>query len=321
MNKVDEKPDDWSDATIKEELQRWPSSGRTDIVAAEARGRAERQIAKQKEDRRHRTFILLLGLIMLLGSISVGWWYTAKRKASTSQPEIAGTPSATPLTNANLESAQMKVGTVEPGADFTRTEASIISNKDEILAVVKYDFYPSKFIRNNTALKNQGEMTATFSSLSGQLKNAWVVIFTTASLEGNVDYNLRLCRDRLYAVRDLMKNNAAIAARKYWGILAGEYKTNLQGVTPGQEEDQENIIAAQRGETWLSEQRRLIVITIQEKQHIPVQFSDQVPIIVARHLYEAGLLPKDYDHPDSKPFPLTGKANNPSLPQTRSNPQ
>jgi hypothetical protein len=309
MDYEGEKLSSGSTATIEEEMREWPESVHTDVAEAEAHGRQARQTQNQQAQSRRRIFLTTLILLLAfgLGAIPV-WWYFSRRepvKPASSAPSTAST--AAP--RADLDNTQLSVGPTDNGEYYKKTEASVTSGGQEILKVVKYDFYSGKFIVNNTSLKNEKTMVSTFQGLQGQLKDSWVIIFATASLEGYEDYNLELCTRRLYAVRDMLARDASVPARGFWGVLAGEFKIDLNNVPEEKIEDEENKIAQERGEKWLSDQRRLIVITIRETSPLSQQARDQVPSVVAKYVYEQGMLPRNYDAPNSDPIPLTAKSD------------
>jgi len=287
-----------AETTIEEELQQWPKSIHTEVAEAEAQGRRQQELVDSKGKRR-RTALVALLLLFIVGGLISAWLYL-RREQPLAPAQVA-------KTEPRLDNSKLQDVHTDNKDDFKQTTATVTENGEVLLDVVQYDFYASKFIVNNTDLTNQAEMIKTFRGLRDQLTNGWVVIFTAASVEGHEDHNLRLCSRRLYAVRDMIANEAATTTRGYWGILAGEFKMDLNGVAHQREEEEEEKAAVKFGEKWLSEQRKLIVITIKEKQPIPLQLNAQVPLIVAKHLYDNGVLPKDYDHSDSAPFQLANR--------------
>jgi hypothetical protein len=309
MDYEGEKLSSGSTATIEEEMREWPENVHTDVAEAVARGQHERQTQVQQAHGRRRLLLTTLTLLLCLGLVSLPlWWYFRRREPVTTAPSSTIAASI-PTPRTDINNIRLSVGPTENGENFKKTEASVTSGDQEILKVVKYDFYSGKFIVNNTTLRNEQTMVATFQGLREQLKESWIIIFATTSLEGYEDYNLDLCNRRLYAMKDMLAQDAGISAKGYWGILAGEFKIDLDNVKQEEREDEENRIAQKLGEKWLSDQRRLIVITIRETAPLSQQVRDQVPFVVSKYVYEQGMLPRNYDAPNSTPFPLNGKSD------------
>ncbi len=303
MNSDSEKPDDHQVVTIEDELKSWPSNVHSNVAEAEMLGRSERQKQTQQAARRRRIIagilVLSAGLLVVIPLIV----YFSRTSSVASNGSRAIQP-------AELQNAQVKVGTTENAEDYKRTEATVTFDEKEILRVVQYDFYASKFIVDNTALRDKPAIIKHFTSLHEQLKDSWVIIFASASLEGDEDHNLDLCRCRLYAVEALLNDEAGVKARGYWGILAGEYKINLANIESGRREEEEDRIAKDRGTKWLSEQRRLIVVTIREIAPLTSEARELVPLIVANKINENKMFPQDYDAPNSAPFLLKSQNTN-----------
>jgi hypothetical protein len=310
-----EKLSDEPAATIEDELREWPESVYHLVSEAEARKRASNQAVTQKAEKRRGVVLAILALLLVTGIIFLTFWLRASRNAAIG-PQTATT--IQPRTD--IQNTQLNVSPTENGEYYKKTEASLTSEGHEILRVVQYDFYAGKFIVDNTQLQNESALVDMFAGMREQLKDSWLIIFATASLEGYEDYNYDLCRRRLHAVKDLMERDAGISARGYWGILAGEYKMDLHDVPPEKWEDEENIIAKKKGKVWLADQRRLILITIRETAPLSDQAREQVPFVVARQVYEQGMLPRNYDAPNSPPFALTAKAGDAESPIKDRNP-
>jgi hypothetical protein len=294
--------------TIEEELGQWPEH--IDARVAEALLVAQQDRSEQersRNSRRKRAWIAALAsAVVLLSAVALLWWFKGEKPALQSSSQPAPTQ---PVPVSNLQNTNLNVGKSEQTQSVKETEATLSQQGQEILRIVKLDFFGSKFIVDNTRLKNQGDLIENFQRRRDSLDGGWVLIFAAASLEGHEDYNLRLCSQRLVAVRRLMQNGADIKAKSYWGILAGENKVDLPGVKPEDEEEAEEAFADERGEPWLAEQRRLIVVGIKEIVPLQPQAAEQVPYVVAKHLYDNNLLPKNYDSSGSKPFLITQKAS------------
>lgn len=304
-----EKLSDEPAATIEDELRDWPESVYHLVSEAEARKRASNQAVIQKAGKRRRIVFAILAILLFTAIISLILWLRSSRNAAV------GPQTATAIQpRTDIQNTQLNVSPTENGEYYKKTEASVTSEGHEILRVVQYDFYAGKFIVDNTQLQNESALVDMFAEMREQLKDSWVIIFATASLEGYEDHNLDLCRRRLYAVKDLLEADAGISARGYWGISAGEFKISLHNVAPEKWEDEENIIAKEKGKLWLADQRRLIVITIRGTAPLSNQAKEQVPFVVARHVYEQGMLPRNYDAPNSTPFALTAKAGDAKSP-------
>lgn len=289
------------ETTIEDELRQWPQSIDTEVAAAAAKGREQEAAAARKSRTRRGLLIVALILAVGIAVLIPIWLYMQREPGRGDNVAIAQPPLAKPPL---LERSTLEVGQTDNAEDYKQTTATISENGEQILDVVQYEFYASKFIVNNTKLNNQSEMVDTFLRLRGALTDNWIVIFTAASVEGHEDYNLGLCRNRLYAIRDMISKEAVVSVRGFWGILAGEYEADLSGIAGEQEEEREEAAAAQNGEKWLSQQRSLIVITIKERKPLPANLSDRVPVVVAEHLYKKGIIPKDYDNSSSTPFRL-----------------
>lgn len=314
MGYDDDKSSDRPAATIEQELEDWPESIYSDVLAARARGTQARQnqIQRVKFWRQFKwAASSLLALIVLLVSI---WWLVGRREVSqptSSAASVSPTPAlpGPPATAADLEQSQLKTEQPNDNEQIRRIESKVVSKDGEILAVVRYDFKYGTFIVNNTELKNQGGLAATFRSLREQLKDAWVLIFATASVENTVKYNLELCERRLYAVRDLLKQDAALEpSGGYWGILAGEFKADqTRGLTPTKEEALEEQLANELGNSWLDPQRKLIVVTIRPLRQLTPEAQARVPFVVKEKIYnesEKDHLPHEYDASNNEPFAL-----------------
>ena len=294
-------------ATIDEELKSWPETVYTDIAESEARKHQAYQDSVRRVETRKRISrkIVLLILITIVISLPVFWYFL--RDTQIKPVATTTTPATTPSTGIDLQNSQLSASPTENGEFYQRTEAKVASNGQEILEVIEYDFYSNKFIVNNTALKNKSDLIATFGGLREEFKDSWILIFATASLEAYEEYNLELCRNRLYAVKDMLADTVGISAKGYWGILAGEYKMTMEGISPENVEDEENKVARERGEKWLAPQRKLIVITIRAIAKLTPEIEKEIPFVVAKHVYGQGMLPRNYDAPNSTPFLLEKK--------------
>ena len=289
-------------------MRDWPESPYLKAAVAELTGTPKLGQQPQNEVSRRRAFGWPLLIVALVAAFLI-WWFGFRVSnrvvtQTTSTPTPAMTP--TPAPSFDPQTAQVKMGEPNNRDNYRITEGTISSAGQDLLKLVKYEFYSSRFIVNNTTLKNEGELVNVFRSRQEEIAGAWVLIFATASLEGDEGYNTGLCLRRIYRVRELMARDAGIKAKEYWGILAGEYKMPLPGVGPGQEEEAEEQEARKRGESWLSPQRKLIVITIQEAKaiQIPKDKYQEIPLYVARSIAAQDMLPRTYDAPDSQPFLL-----------------
>lgn len=309
MNDETEKPsEEISSVTIEEELKVWPESTYAAVAQATEQGRKIRNTETHRRYWLSGAFALLLGGIALIGYLfyyksgtleAVQPYNSINRQAESNSTSIS-----VPTSMENLQNSQLDVGGTNNRENFSETESIVKSEGNEILKVIKYEFYAGKFIRNNTALKDVQNLILTLKGLDKKLNDSWIIIFASASLEGNKDYNLDLCQRRIYAVKAMLQNDVGVSSRGYWGILAGEYKFDFNAPLGQEEEEEEERLAAEKGEKWLSEQRKLIIITIQETKPLEPKAKEQVAKIVAKHTYEKGILPAPYDAPNSEPFGL-----------------
>lgn len=295
-----------SPETIEEELGKWPESVYHDVAEAEALGRAARQRVQRAKKRNRTVIIGLLAFLILCGGVVV----LLLRLGGDKDGEMIST-NTTASPEAQIKNLEVKAEPLVIGPNFKKTEATISNNGQDILRVVEYDFHSAKFIVNNTALKNQNAIVETFKEVRDELNGGWVIIFASASFEGPEDHNLDLCKRRLFAVKSLLSNHAGLSVKGYWGVLAGEYKMDLSNVPREKWEDEEDRIAEKRGEKWLQNHRKLIVITIRQIGPLSDQSKEQVPEVVGRSIYEKGLLPGDYDAPGSPVFLLRSKPTKP----------
>jgi hypothetical protein len=330
MNYEDEKLSDGNAATIKQEpsmppesqasttreitpltavqeITEWPESVHQQVSQAEKSRLAALQrsaLNANQRRRRLRQGLLSLLVILIAGTASLFLWRRLGRDNAAVSPSPTPVVAASP--SSDLQNTQLSVNPTDNGEYYKRTEASVTDEGQEILKVIQYDFYASRFIVNNTTLRNERGLVSALTGLYEQQANSWVLIFATTSLEGYEDYNMVLCRRRLYAVRDLLSREAEISPRGgYWGILANEFDPAELATTSRElREDEENRIARERGPVWLSDQRKLIVITIRETSPLSDKARKQVPLVVARHVYEKGMIPRNYDASGSTPFML-----------------
>ena len=137
-----------SPTTIAEELKKWPESVYHDVAAAEAAGRSARRV-EQSEKRRYRTVVTTILAILIIASGAVfAFLYIRDRP-------IVDSPTAMNKQTSNLQSVEVTVKPTENDQYYEKTEATISSAGQDVLKVVKYDFYLSKFKRNNPSVKNQ----------------------------------------------------------------------------------------------------------------------------------------------------------------------
>jgi hypothetical protein len=294
---------------IEDEMRDWPASPYLKAAVAESTGSPKPDPLLQKSVSRRRAFSWPLLIATLTAAALVIWWFGLRNSnrvitQSNSSPTPVMTPTPAPPPSFDPQTAQVKAGEPNNRDGYRVTEATISSAGQDLIKLVKYEFYSSWFIVNNTTLKNEGDMVNVFKSQQEEISGTWVLIFASASLEGDEGYNTDLCRRRIYRVKELMSQDAGIKAKEYWGILAGEYKMPLPGVAPGYEEEAEEREAKKRREGWLSPQRKLIVITIHELKPIPKDKYQEVPLYVARSISAQDMLPRTYDAPDSPPFLL-----------------
>jgi hypothetical protein len=330
MDYDSDKSSNRSSSVIEKELEEWPESINSDVLAARARGTQTRQNQNQRIKFWSQFKWAASALIVLIVLLVAVWWQFGRRR-EVNQPTLSATTTSPtpalpgpPATASELDQAKLKTGKSDDTEQIRKTESKVVSGDQEILSVVQYDFKYGTFIVNNTELKNQGGLTAIFRSLRDELKNGWVLIFATASVENTVKHNLELCERRLYAVRDLLKQDAALdPSGGYWGILAGEFKAEqTQGLPPKEEEKREEQLANELGESWLGPQRKLIVITIQPLRQLTPEAKARVPFVVAKKIYDESAenrLPHNYDASDNEPFVLkAGPIGNPTNTTSRS---
>jgi hypothetical protein len=290
-------------STIDNEMREWPESVYLKTAVAEAKGKSVQPRDAQKADKRRGALLwtMLLVVLVIGGGLAL-WWYLDKNRLPPKIGQSGPSPSPPLISSIDPKDIEIKVAEPNNRDNHRVTEATIKSAGQDILKLVKYEFYSSKFIVNNTSLKNERELVSIFKGIMSDLSNSWILIFASASLEGDVDYNTDLCNRRIYRVRDLIAKDVGVTTKGYWGILAGEYKMRLPGLAP--EEEEENNIARERGEKWLEPQRKLIIITIKELQPIAPEDQSKVPSWVSKRISAQDMLPKTYDAPESEPFSL-----------------
>lgn len=311
-----------SASSIDEEMKKWPKSPYIEAAVAEARARPALGTKPAQSRRRISLLPIILAFVVVLSLLLFAYFRQPERKQSAGVgPTIqspTSLPTPTPLSSFDPKTAKVEVGEQTNGPGYRLTPAVINTNGEDILRLVRYEFYSSRFIAGSTelkhilndkSLKNEEELVSIFRSQKEELSNSWILIFTTASVERDPDFNSALCERRIYHVRDLIARAMGGAPRGYWGISAGEFKLQLpRGMTPEQEEAAEERIARKEGEQWLAPQRKLVVIAIKEVKPLAPELQGRVPFDVALSISSSDMLPKTYDAPESKPFPLGADA-------------
>lgn len=162
-------------------------------------------------------------------------------------------------------------------------------------------FDQNRFLRNRVALINPTTLEVALQGLRDDLRNKWIVIFAAASIEGDDDYNLQLCRDRVAAVVGMLRAHLSGTTTRYWGLPVGEAVVTSARERAG--EPEEEAIAAKLGEDQLRKQRQLILIAIDAQDGKAP--SDRLVGLVVQQLRERKLLPTEYDFGAStSPAPL-----------------
>jgi hypothetical protein len=310
---------------IDEEMKKWPKSPYIEAAIAEAL-RPERKPAPVPPAPARR---LRLPVIIALALLGVGlalllYIYLRPRPPQPPHERLQAQstpqqqPSPTPASAFDPKTADVRVGEPVRGPGYVATPFVISSDGQDILELVQYEFHSSRFIAGSAelknilddkSLKNEEQLKAVFKSRKDELSKSWILIFTTASVERDPAYNEALCERRIYHVRDLIKESVGATPKGYWGILAGEFKIELpRGKTPQEEEEIEEQMAREKGEPWLGPQRKLIVIAIKEKSPLAPELGARVPYDVALSVSSRDMLPKTYDAPESRPFPLSEAA-------------
>jgi hypothetical protein len=292
-------PDGKKLSANEQELREWPENIRN-VIADETHRRAAQQSASAQKAKRRRIVLIfcLCAVVLLISSFFI--WRRLSRQHEPLQ--VSANPK-----NPDLQSSKFDPKSTDIWEYYKRTEASVKTDEgEEILKVVQYDFYGGKFIVDNTHLRNEDILTATFAGMRDELKDGWVLIFATASLEGRESHNLILCCRRLYAIKQLMVTNAGESNKGYWGILAGEANPKeLNGVAPEERHEVKNKLAREHDKEWLAEQRKLIVVSIRQTQPLSAESEVKVPFVVAKYLYDHNLLPHDYQGSNSTPKQLS----------------
>ena len=179
---------------------------------------------------------------------------------------------------------------------------------DEREFVVRiYDFEAYYFTPGENQVAYDSQFLSALLEHQEDFAESWVVIFAGASFEGMPDKNFDLCRCRVWNLARLMLREG-INNLGYWSIPAGEFR--LRGATDDSTEDnaeteaEEEEEAKRLGESGLSSQRRLLVVTVKPIQEESGNSAQARLNEVVEALGEKGLLPTNYDRGTDNPVAL-----------------
>lgn len=238
------------------------------------------------QNRRSRLRLIALFLIIGLVGASYGGYILYnkwKPRSVTSPPALA--------------EFAFHPGEVKVMDYYTIRTARVTTPANGELDVILYDFDSNRFLKGKVILDNQAVLEGIFRGLREELQKSWIIIFAGASIEGKSSRNLILCRERVRAVYQIMRNDIDITGLGYWAIRAGEYKGRGALLT---DEDEERI-AERIGESGLADQRRLIVIATIPKQSQPASNFAGIMNNLAKLFYDNEFLPSDYDNSRTEP--------------------
>ena len=205
----------------------------------------------------------------------------------------------------------------------TLRETRLILAGESEYAIHIYDFDAHYFTPGENQVTVESTLLAPLLEHRMDFEESRVVIFSGASFEGPPERNLDVCRCRVWTVARLMLRED-IKNLGYWSVPAGEFRlksapddsTSDDADTEAEEEEE----AKRLGESGLSGQRRLLVVTVKSLRQESRQESGQESGDSAQaHLNEVvvalgakGLLPTNYDRGTDNPVALEpSDENNP----------
>ena len=262
-----------------------------DLLHRARTGALERQARQEAElrNRRRRRVALYLGVAVLIIGIAGGAVFTQGRLR---KPQLR--PVAPLKASANLISETVSLTHVTKHVEMTLPDVGSFE-------VDLFIFDQNRFLKKQTTLVDEDVFKTTVQSLRESLLGKWIIVFAGASMEGDPDRNLKLCRDRVSAIAGWLKDNVSPNGF-FWVLPVGEFRE----IRDGRELDEaeEDAIARRMGEEQLRKERQLVLITIQPNAR-SVQPQRIVEGTVSQ-LRTSMLLPTNYDHGTSMPAPFGG---------------
>ena len=189
----------------------------------------------------------------------------------------------------------------------TIRETRLILPGEGEFAIRIYDFDAHYFTPGENQVTDESPFLSALLEHRKDFEESRVVVFAGASFEGLPERNLDLCRCRVWNVARLMLREG-INNLGYWSIPAGEFRlksapddyTEDNAETEAEEEEE----AKRLGESGLSSQRRLLVVTVKPIQEESGNSAQGHLNEVVEALGTKGLLPTNYDRGTANPVAL-----------------
>lgn len=261
------------------------------IVRAEtgARLREEKVLAERRRNRRRRSLRWSISGVVAMVLVAVVFYFAAR----PGRPPEHNLPS--PRNGAVLLSETVSQ------THLTRKLMVYLGERGSF-SVQLLVFDQNRFLHNNVVLSNPQVLENGLSSSRQELLGSSIVIFAAASMEGEPDDNLNLCRRRVEAVAAWLRTNLGAQTSSYWALPVGEYR--WFEADKQVDEAAEDAAAADLGEERLAKQRQLIIVSIKANERSSQSMNRMVEGVVAQ-LRGAGYLPTGYDYGNSVPAPLS----------------
>ena len=198
-------------------------------------------------------------------------------------------------------------------------ETRLVLPDEREFAIRIHDFDAHFYTPGENQVTDESKLMSSLLEHQKDFEDSWVVIFAGASFEGMPEKNLDLCRCRVWNVARFMLREG-INNRGYWSIPAGEFRlktepddsTGDEGESETAEEEE-----ARLGESGLSSQRRLLVVTVKPLQQETGDSAQACLNEVVEALGAKALLPTNYDKGTANPVALDPTDENNPCPTRR----